>query len=131
MTHRAIDIEALANDYFAEVIRGQEIEMDAFDRLVDLTSTDPAAAWIVVQRLIELSTSDVDLAHVGAGPLEQLLVDSPERHVPVVVEESKRDPRLRRALEFVVIADDDIPAEQWRALDAAQQAASGANKGKA
>src|SRR3954465_14564814 len=48
-----------------------------------------------------------------------------------VVEESKRDPRLRRALEFVVIADDDIPAEQWRALDAAQQTASGANKGKA
>jgi hypothetical protein len=122
MMHRATDIEGLANDYFAEVIRGLDTETEAFDRLVDLTSTDPAAAWGVVQQLIELSTSDVDLAHVGAGPLEQLLVGSPESHVPIVVEESKRDPRLQRALEFVVITNDDIPAEEWRALDAARQA---------
>ncbi len=120
MPQGKLDIAALAHDYFAEVIRGQDIETEAFDRLVDLTGADPDAAWAVVRRLIDLSASDVDLAHVGAGPLEQLLVASPETLVPIVVEESKKDPQLRRALEFVVIAVDDIPAEEWRVLDTAR-----------
>jgi hypothetical protein len=105
------DIEILARDYFTEVVRGNEGDTEAFDRLVDLTNSDPAAAWEVIRRLIERSSSDIDLGHVGAGPLEYLLVTWPAKQVPAVIEESKRNERLRRALDFVVIADDDIPGE--------------------
>jgi hypothetical protein len=73
-----------------------------------------------------LSASDVDLAHVGAGPLEQVLVAWPETLVPIVVEQSRRYPQLRRALKFVVIANDDIPAGQWRALNTARRASTDA-----
>src|SRR5882724_11968931 len=45
------------------------------EQLDDLASTEPAAAWNIIQEIIALNQSDEILAMVGAGPFEDLMVE--------------------------------------------------------
>jgi hypothetical protein len=47
----------------------------AHERLDDMCSSEPAAAWNVIQEIIALDHSDEILANIGAGPFEDLLVN--------------------------------------------------------
>jgi hypothetical protein len=115
------EIDALTRDYFDEIVRAKEIETHAFDRLISMTTHDPSAAWELVKRLVAMSTSDTELSLVGSGPMEELLVRHPLAYVECVIAEACQNERFRRALDFVVIGDGDIPKQWLDRLERAQE----------
>jgi hypothetical protein len=114
------DVEQLAQDYLAEVIRGEAGDTEAFDRFARLLDTSTETAWTVILRLLELTTTDHDVAIVGTGPLEDILVRYPGVFVSRAVEEASHNSRFRRALDFVTIGDGEIPLELFKRLAAAR-----------
>jgi hypothetical protein len=53
---------------------------DAFEAVNRLVREQPESAWVLIQRLVELSPNDRALASVAAGPLEDLLCLQPYGH---------------------------------------------------
>jgi len=108
---QAAGLTSLARDYFAEVVQGQERMTDAFDRFADLLDVDPEAAWNVASQVLELATSDHDVAVVGSNALEDLIVRYPGVFVRRAIAEARQNDQLRRALEYVRLDWGDIPKE--------------------
>lgn len=119
------EIESLARDYLTEVVRGEGGKTDPFDRLVRLTDRDTESAWQVMRRLVDLAASDVELAIIGAGPLETILVSYPGVFVARATDEAAHSSQFRRALDFVEIGDGEIPLELLHRLNAARGARVG------
>jgi hypothetical protein len=109
--------QCLADDYFREVIRGETIDREAFDRLLKTIIEDPSTAWQVVQRLLTLATSEGELSLIGSGPVEELLVRHPTIYVERVIDEAMVNPKLRRSLNSSVISEGDIPQVLLDRLD--------------
>ena len=108
---QASDFPGLTRDYFAEVVQGQERMTDAFDRFADLLDVDPEGALSVASQVLELATSDHDVAVVGSNALEDLIVRYPGVFVRRAIAEARQNEQLRRALEYVRLDGGDIPKE--------------------
>lgn len=111
-----LDIDQFANEYFQEVVRDGPARTEAFDRFGRLLDTDPDFAWKVSLRLLALAKTTHDLAVIGSGPLEDLLVRFPEVLVERVIIEVQKNVALQRALEFVRIGEDEIPPNLFDTL---------------
>ena len=81
----------------------------AWEQLDDLCRTAPDAAWQVIQEIIARDKSDGNLAYVGAGPFEDLLVHHGARFIDRVESCARSDAAFKRMLGVVwknAIADD-------------------------
>lgn len=81
----------------------------AWEKLDDLCRTEPDAAWQIIQEIIARDKSDRNLANVGAGPFEDLLVHHGARFIDQVESCARSDAAFKRMLGVVwknAIADD-------------------------
>lgn len=81
----------------------------AWEQLDDLCRTEPDAAWQIIQEIIARDKSDRNLANVGAGPFEDLLVHHGARFIDQVESCARSDAAFKRMLGVVwknAIADD-------------------------
>jgi hypothetical protein len=67
----------------------------------DLIARDAELSFRLVQHLVKAASSDVELANVAAGPLEDLLGKWCTIVLPQVELEARRDPKFRRCLSGV------------------------------
>lgn len=71
------------------------------DRLV---RTDPTAAWSITKQLILLAQNDEELSYIAAGPFKDLLHYQPERMRQVLLEEARKNPKMRRIIEYTLVS---------------------------
>jgi hypothetical protein len=70
----------------------------ALEELSKLCDGEPERAWPVVRRLVELATSEDDLANIGAGPLEDLLAKHGPGLIERIEEAAKTDASFKQCL---------------------------------
>jgi hypothetical protein len=70
----------------------------AFQQLDGLVDDDPNAAWRVIDLIWRNDDSDLMLARVAAGPLEDLLVRHGPQFIDRVTEQARREPVFRKML---------------------------------
>jgi hypothetical protein len=105
------ELEALVEGYFRDwtVLRSGSraerlaLERDAnrpWDTLAQLLTgpSEVDQAWPLILALIEQAPSDEALAYVAAGPLEDLIHAHGAEFGDRIVDQARRDPRLRQAL---------------------------------
>ena len=73
----------------------------AFDAMCDLVSDEPETSWPIILNLVAESPSDLVLANVAAGPLEQLVARHGPKFIARIVKEAERDPRFKKCLKGV------------------------------
>lgn len=88
----------------------------SFEKLGDLIQKDPDAVWEVIQKIRDLDSTDLILANLAAGPVEDLLVYHGERFIDRVVVRARRDPVFRKLLGAVW--RNEIPESVWKKLRA-------------
>jgi hypothetical protein len=108
-----LDLAEFVTDWLAiefEHKVGGERHFAASQQLWLQTSSDAFIGYLLVA-LVAASTSEPRLlAHLGAGPLEDLLRREPRRFIPLVASEARSNLRLREALRSVWLSPDDAPA---------------------
>ena len=101
------DVEHLVRSYFRSGSEPSRLDEERFDawREVDLRiRRDAVSGMQLVLALIEVATED-QLAQVGTGPLEVLLARHGGEIMDALRAEVSTNSKLRRALEFVCLAD--------------------------
>jgi uncharacterized protein DUF6869 len=73
----------------------------AMVRLGELVHDDPESAWLVILEIPRLDASDMILANVAAGPVEDLLVEHGNAFIERVEATAKSDPVFRKMLGAV------------------------------
>ena len=73
----------------------------ASDELDDLVREEPERAWPIILLIIARAPSDLFLAIVAAGPLENLLCEHGINFIERVEQEAACDPRFRHGLAGV------------------------------
>jgi Family of unknown function (DUF6869) len=73
----------------------------AMVRLAELVRDDPELAWPVILEIPRIDASDMMLANVAAGPLEDLLVNHGSEFIERVEALAKIDPVFRKMLGAV------------------------------
>ena len=116
------DIEQLAADYVDDVVEGRGRDArETADRVQSLVLYDPESAWEVAFRVLELADSENAASIVGTGIIEQLLGSYPEQFMPRATKLAVEDNRARRAMKYVDIRADEIPAEYFRQFEQIQE----------
>ena len=109
----ALDLAEFVTDWLSiefEHEVGGERHFEASQQLWLQTSADPFIGYLLVA-LVAASTSEARLlAHLGAGPLEDLLRRDPSRFIPLAASEARANARLREALRSVWLSPDDAPS---------------------
>lgn len=85
--------------------RGSPADRPAWGDLAVLTARDPESAWRVTLRLIDLARDTELLGGVGAGPLEELISESPALFVDRVEQLAATDSAFKTALSYVWLSD--------------------------
>jgi hypothetical protein len=94
--------EELVRDYtLAWTGQGDAAHSWASDELDHLAWKQPERAWPVILSIIAGGPSDLFLAIVAAGPLEDLLCEHGPAFITRVEEEARRDSHFRHALAGV------------------------------
>lgn len=71
------------------------------DRLV---RTDPTAAWSITKQLTLLAQDDQELSYIAAGPFKDLLHYQPALMRQVLLEEARKNPKMRRVIEYTLVS---------------------------
>jgi hypothetical protein len=87
----------------------------AWDEMRELVETDPERAWRVIRAIVGAAPDYDVLAAVAAGPIEDLFDHHGESMMAIIVDEAKRDARLRICLRA---AYSDFPPELSVLLEA-------------
>lgn len=74
---------------------------DAWIRLNDLVQNDPEAAWRIIQEIVRLDQTDLILANIAAGPVEDLLSYHGPQFIDRIEELARRDPSVKKMLGAV------------------------------
>lgn len=93
--------EELARDWLrATHDRGEQSD-DVVDRVLELTMTDlnPARAWNLAKRLVELAKEDIEFFYIGDEVLGELVRHHEDLVGPELAALAKQDPRYRRAFK--------------------------------
>jgi hypothetical protein len=73
----------------------------AYSRLSEATDNDPESAWQIIGLIYELEPSDIILANVAAGPLEDLLTKHGRSFIDRIESLAVQNPVFRRLLGAV------------------------------
>lgn len=74
----------------------------------------PDAAWDFINELLLQAPSEEVLAHIAAGPLEDLLTHHPYTVIDCVEKRAKKDPKFRMCLTEVW--QNKIPKDVWQRI---------------
>ncbi|HEX9810574.1 MAG TPA: hypothetical protein VGA88_00590 [Burkholderiales bacterium] len=81
----------------------------AVDELVDLAFHQPDTLWELILRILEIDRSDKTIAAIGAGPLEDLMVQHGEAFIGKVERLAAISPVFKAAMQNVWIEAGDTP----------------------
>ncbi len=84
----------------------------AFAALSVLCEENPERCWDLIEEIRNLDGSDIMLANLAAGPLEELLVRHGAAMIERVEQRAREDARYRRLLG--AMWQNDIPVELWQ-----------------
>ncbi len=84
----------------------------AFTALSDLCETNPDLCWELIDEIRRNDGSDVILANLAAGPLEDLLVQHGSRFIERIEKQAKNDEQYRKLLG--AMWQNDIPDDVWK-----------------
>jgi hypothetical protein len=83
----------------------------AFTALSDLCETNPDSCWELIEEIRSSDGSDVILANLAAGPLEDLLVYHGGRFIERIEELARNDGQYRKLLG--AMWQNEIPDDVW------------------
>jgi hypothetical protein len=89
-----------------------EANLWSFAALSDLCESDPELCWDLIEQIRRSDGSDIILANLAAGPLEDLLVRHGPRFIDRVETRAKTDEQFRRLLG--ALWKNDIPDGIWK-----------------
>ena len=79
----------------------------AVDELVDLAFHQPNTLWELILRILEIDRSEKVVAAIGAGPLEDLIVQHGEAFIDKVEQLAAKSPAFKTAMQNVWIEAGD------------------------
>lgn len=86
----------------------------AFEALLDLCENSPEQCLAVINQIILIDTSDVVLANLAAGPVEDLLVKHGERVIELLMQYAQKNHMWKKILGAVW--NNDISDRVWQQL---------------
>jgi hypothetical protein len=82
---------------------------DAWIQVDRAVREDPEEGWRLVLALVRLATGDIDaLAHIGAGPLEDLVRWHPNPYLDMAEQEAQHNPSFAEALRVTRYPGHDL-----------------------
>lgn len=88
----------------------------AIAALIDAARDDPDFCWQAICQLLQKADSEIQLANIAAGPLEDLLAEHGAAYIEQIEIQANRDARFRELLGGVW--QNAIPAEIWERIRA-------------
>ena len=86
---------------------GYEKNKWAVDELIDLADDKPEELWELVLEILNQDSSDEIVKLVGAGPLEDLMVNHGEKYIDRVEEQSVKSEVFKAAMKSVWLDGED------------------------
>ena len=115
-TQKNLSLGELADAYLRQWSHRHDEDWWAFGQVCGVVRSDPEKAWALMRILLHKADSNVALANVAAGPLEDLL----EIHGPAVIDrvedESRKHANVRLALSGVWLDRDSPKWARWMKL---------------
>ena len=84
----------------------------AFTALPDLCETSPDFGWELIEEIRKSDGSDVILANLAAGPLEELLAQHGAKFIERIEKQAQNDEQYRKLLG--AMWQNDIPDDVWK-----------------
>jgi Family of unknown function (DUF6869) len=81
----------------------------AVEELVDLAFHQPNSLWELILRILEIDRSETIVAAIGAGPLEDLMVQHGRAFIDKVERLAAKSPLFRAAMKHAWFKDEDTP----------------------
>jgi hypothetical protein len=114
--------QTLIDTYVRHAILGQPEDFWAWEDVYEIVhGPDGGAAFRLVVDLVR-AVPDDRLEHVGAGPVEDLVVNFGPQLIEQIVVAAGKDPRFRKALASVWLVVEDLPE---KVLERLQEATGG------
>jgi|HubBroStandDraft_6_1064221.scaffolds.fasta_scaffold204330_4 hypothetical protein len=105
MPLRDDEIRSLAETWIEHQLHnrglGSEATFWAWERLWELTDSEPEEAWRVIEAIRHANGTDLILGNLGAGPLEDLLSQHGDQFIDRVETLARRDAQFRKLLGAV------------------------------
>ena len=114
MTHNISEI-AQAWVETQTIIQKIDIKNEDFwaqDLLDELTINDPIKAIHVIVEISRISDDEEVLSHLGAGPIESLMLSNGGKVIKIIEKESKINRNFKKALKVVEIEEHETSAYQ-------------------
>jgi hypothetical protein len=86
---------------------GYEKHSWAVDRVINLAIDDPEELWEIIFQILELDNSEQIIKAVGAGPLEDLMVQHGEIFIDRVEKQASKSEVFKSAMCNVWLDNDD------------------------
>jgi hypothetical protein len=86
---------------------GYERHSWAIDQVIDLAFHEPQKLWRMILRILEIDSSETIVSAVGAGPLEDLMVQHGEALIDKVEARASMSPPFKSAMQSVWLEDGD------------------------
>ncbi|MEQ1644265.1 MAG: DUF6869 domain-containing protein [Pyrinomonadaceae bacterium] len=104
--------------YYLNRRKGFDNPSSAWEKVDEVIRRDRDKGWELVLELIDAAPDDFILATIAAGPLEDLLNDSPAVLADRVEIEARRSPKFRRCLTGVWGVPDSLRTRVEKYLSA-------------
>ena len=88
---------------------GYERHSWAIDQAIDLAFHQPINLWQLILRILEIDSSEKIVKAIGAGPLEDLMVQHGEALIDKVEHLATKSAAFKAAMQNVWIEDGDTP----------------------
>src|SRR4051794_11157068 len=86
---------------------GYEKHSWAVDEIIDLAADQPDELWLIILRILEIDSSEEIVKAVGAGPLEDLMVQHGEKLIDKVEDQASKSGAFKAAMKGVWLDSDD------------------------
>lgn len=108
------DLDRLARSWiFAQKLGvdrpGYDKHIWAVDEMIDLAIDSPDELWLAILRILEIDSTEEVVKAVGAGPLEDLMVQHGEQFINEVEKYAAKSAALKNAIKNVWLDEKDTP----------------------
>ncbi len=86
----------------------------AFETLSDICEEEPDLCWELIEDIRKTDGSDIILANLASGPMEDLLVEYGEKFIDLLEKQAKNDEQFKKLLGAVW--QNDIADDIWERI---------------
>jgi len=79
----------------------------AADELINMADSDPKELWYLILEILHLDSSEKIIKSVGAGPLEDLIVEDDKNYIEKIEIEASKSDSFRSAMRYVWLDQND------------------------